>query len=160
MERLVDAIVGGAPAAKVKDRMTALDARKSELRKLLADALQPPPVLVHPRMGDRYRQEIGRLREALSDVSRREEAAEIVRGLIDAIVLQPSGTGRGRTLPIDLSGHHAGILDLARETKRGAGGAPVSDQQIKVVAGACNQLDLQLMRLLSVTLEATYSCAP
>jgi hypothetical protein len=29
-----------------------------------------------------------------------------------------------------------------------------------VVAGACNQLDLQLMRLLSVTLEATYLCEP
>jgi len=55
-------------------------------------------------MGDRYREEIGRLREALNDVSRREEAAEIVRGLIDAIILRPSGTGRGRTLSIDLSG--------------------------------------------------------
>jgi hypothetical protein len=88
-------------------------------------------------MGDRYREEIGRLRGALNDVSRREEAAEIVRGLIDAIVLRPSGAGRGRTLSVDLAGHLAGILNLARETKKGAACALVSDQQIKLVAGAC-----------------------
>ena len=51
MERLVDAIVGGVPAAKVKDRMARLDARKAELETLLTDAPEPPPVLVHPRMG-------------------------------------------------------------------------------------------------------------
>jgi hypothetical protein len=79
-----------------------------------------------------------RLRGALNDASRREEAAEIVRGLIDAIVLRPSGTGRGRTLSIDLSGHLARILNLAREAKRGAAGAPVSDQ-LKLVAGARNR---------------------
>jgi site-specific DNA recombinase len=135
-ERLIDAIVGGVPASKVKDRMTELDARKTELEKLLESAPQPPPVLVHPRMGDRYREEVGRLRDALNDVSRREEAAEIVRGLIDSIVLQPSGSGRERTLTIDLTGHLAGILNLARETKKGAAGAPASDQQIKLVAGA------------------------
>jgi site-specific DNA recombinase len=123
------------PASKVKDRMSELDTRKTELEKLLESAPEPPPVLVHPRMSDRYREEIGRLREALNDVSRREEAAEIVRGLFDSIVLQPSGSGRERTLTIDLTGHLAGILNLARETKKGAAGAPASDRQIKLVAG-------------------------
>jgi hypothetical protein len=118
MERLVDAIASGVPASKVKDRMTVLDARKTELEKFLAEAPQPPPVLVHPRMGDRYREEIGRLREAPGDESRREEAAEIVRALIDGIVLRPSGAGRGRTLSIDLSGHLAGILNLAAKRRR------------------------------------------
>ena len=158
MERLVDAIVGGVPAAKVKDRMAGLDARKTELEALLADAPEPPPVLVHPRMGDRYRAEIGRLRDALNDVARREEAAEIVRGLIDAIVLRPSGTGRGRTLSIDLSGHLAGILNLARETKRGADGAPVSDQQIKLVAGAC--ITRYRIERVSAPEKITFKLAP
>ncbi len=58
-----------------------------------------------------------------------------IRGLTDSIVLQPSGSGRERTLTIDLTGHLAGILNLARETKKGAAGAPASDQQIKLVAG-------------------------
>jgi site-specific DNA recombinase len=115
--------------------MTALDARKAELQDLLASAPQPPLVIVHPRMGDRYREEVGRLRDALNDASRREEAAEIIRGLIDSIMLHPSGAGRDRTLTIDLSGHLAGLLNLARQTKKGADGAPVSDRQLKLVAG-------------------------
>ena len=48
--RLVDAI----PAARVKDRLTELDACKTELEALIADAPAPPPVLVHPRMAGRY----------------------------------------------------------------------------------------------------------
>lgn len=135
MGRLVDAIAGGVPAVKVKDRMIEMDARKTELERLLADARAPSPVLVHPRMGDRYREEVGRLREALNEPSRREEAAEIIRGLVDAIVLRPEGSGRARKLSIDLIGQLAGILNLARERKKGAAGTPVSDQQIKMVAG-------------------------
>jgi site-specific DNA recombinase len=50
MERLVDAIVGGIPAAKVKNRMVELDARKTELEGLIASAPEPPAVLVHPSM--------------------------------------------------------------------------------------------------------------
>jgi hypothetical protein len=76
LDRLIDAIASGVPAGNVKDRMTDLDARKTELEKLIAEAPAPPPVLVHPRMSDRYREEIGRLREALTEESRREEAAE------------------------------------------------------------------------------------
>jgi len=143
MDRLVDAIVGGVPAAKVKDRMTELDARKGELEALLAQVPEPPPVLVHPRMADRYRDEVGRLRVALNDESRREEAAEIIRGLIERIVLTPTGTGRDKVYSIDLTGHLAGILNLARETTKGSSGAPVSDQQIKLVAGARFDRDLK-----------------
>ena len=54
-------------------------------------------------MGDRRREEVARLREALNDVSRREEAAEIIRGLVASIILQPSGSGRERMLTIDLA---------------------------------------------------------
>ncbi len=134
MERLVDAIVGGFPAAKVKDRMIELDARKVELEALIADAPEAPAVLVHPSMGERYRQEVTRLREALNEPSRREEAAEIIRGLIDAIVLRPEGDGRRKALTIDLTGHLAGILSLAGARKAEAG-APAPDRQTKLVAG-------------------------
>src|SRR4029079_17356508 len=81
VDRLVDAIAGGAPVHMVKDRMIALDARKTELDALLAAAPEPRSVIIHPRMGDRYREEVGRLRKALCEVRRREEAAEIIRGL-------------------------------------------------------------------------------
>lgn len=135
MERLIDAIVVGVPAYRVKDRMTAIDARKTELEGLLGNAPELSAVLVHSRMGDRYRQEVGRLRETLNEQSRRKEAAEIIRALIDCIVLQPSGTGRSRTLTVDLIGHLAGILSLAAQKAKGAAGALASDQQTKLVAG-------------------------
>jgi len=116
--------------------MIALDARKTELEGLIADAPQPPAVLIHPRMGDRYREEVGRLREALNAESRREEAAELIRGLIERIVLKPAVDDAGKKmLTIDLTGHLAGILALGgAATKKGANGAPL-DQQIKMVAG-------------------------
>jgi hypothetical protein len=93
-------------------------------------------------MGDRYRHEVGRLREALNEPSRREEAAEIIRGLIDRIVLRPEGDGRKRTLTVYLSGHLAGILNLAGVARKRQHGAPASDQQTKLVAGARNRLKL------------------
>jgi hypothetical protein len=92
-------------------------------------------------MGDRYREEVGRLREALNDESRRDEAAELVRGLVESIVLNPAADGGGKkTLTIDLKGHLAGILALGSATKKkkGANGAPDLEKQIKLVAGACN----------------------
>ena len=94
---------------------------------------------IHPQMGERYREEVGRLREALCEVRRREEAAEIIRGLIECIVLNPEADAAGkRALTIDLKGHLAGILRLAaaeRKTKDVNGAAPI-EQQIKLVAGA------------------------
>ena len=132
MERLVDAIVGGVPASKVKDRMIELDARKSELDGLIATAPEAPAVLVHPSMGERYRQAVTRLREALNEPARRAEAAEIIRGLIDCIVLRPEGDGRKKALTIDLTGHLAGILNVAGAARDGV---PASDRQTKLVAG-------------------------
>jgi hypothetical protein len=61
LDRLVDAIAGGAEVARVKDRILALEARRIELEGLLAEAPKPHPVIIHPRMGDRYREEVGRL---------------------------------------------------------------------------------------------------
>ncbi len=39
--------------------MAALEARKAELEALIAQAAEEPPVLLHPNMGEVYRQEVG-----------------------------------------------------------------------------------------------------
>jgi hypothetical protein len=54
----------------------------------------------------------------------------------------------------------AAILSLSAGSKKIVQITPDGFEQIKVGCGACNQLDLQLMRLLSIALEATCSCAP
>ncbi|MBL3610152.1 hypothetical protein [Rhodovulum sulfidophilum] len=46
--KLVDAIVAGIPAERVKDRMLALDARRRELEAALSSVSATRPVRVHP----------------------------------------------------------------------------------------------------------------
>lgn len=87
----------------------------------------------HPSTDGRsLREEVGRLREALCEIRRREEAAEIIRGLIECIVLNPEAVAAGkRTLTIDLKGHLAGILSLTAATKKtkGANGVLISNSK-------------------------------
>ena len=49
-DKLVQVILDRAPGARTKDKMAALEARKSELEAQL-EGSQEPPVLIHPEMG-------------------------------------------------------------------------------------------------------------
>jgi len=64
-------------------------------------------------MADRYRETVANLREALAREGCQAEAAEIMRTLIDKIVLTPLCRDGKATLSITLHGHLAGILGLA-----------------------------------------------
>ena len=66
--------------------MIALEARQKELEEKLANAKEEP-VLIHPNMGEIYRQQIANLATALNDKNGRTKVAEILRGLIDRIVV-------------------------------------------------------------------------
>jgi site-specific DNA recombinase len=88
-DRLVQAILDGVPGSRVKDRMGELEARKAELEALLAEAKEEP-VLLHPHLSQIYRQQVARLVEALNDEHHRTEAAEIIRGMVDRIMLTPT----------------------------------------------------------------------
>jgi hypothetical protein len=85
-----------------------------------------------------YREKVGQLSEALmkDDAA---EARERIRALIDAIVLVPEN---GR-IHIEVRGELAAILSLADGAK--TGDAAVFEQQVKMVAGARNRLDLLLV---------------
>ena len=98
----------------------------------ICERLFGPPAKIHPAMSGRYRDAVAGLREALNEPGRREEAAEIIRSLIDTIVLRPHADGDRKTLTIDLTGHLAGILNLANAEARRPG---PEDRQIKLVAG-------------------------
>jgi hypothetical protein len=54
LNRFVDAIADGTPAARVKERMIALENRKAQLQKELAQATAPAPRL-HPNLAEVYR---------------------------------------------------------------------------------------------------------
>lgn len=54
IERLVDAIAEGTPAAAVKDRLSVLEARRLELEAQATSAVAPAPRL-HPNLPQVYR---------------------------------------------------------------------------------------------------------
>jgi hypothetical protein len=69
VERLLDAICGGVPAAQVKDRMIALEARKTELKRQI-EGTREEPMLLHPNMSRHYRQEGNRPAKAVFRLGR------------------------------------------------------------------------------------------
>ena len=130
-ERLMDLYLKEAISLdSVKERGDKLRARKTELTAFLGAANDPPPVL-HPAMAHQYRSRIEQLHATLQDdcEEKRVEAAEIIRSLIQDIVLTPV---EGR-VEIDVRGDLAGILTLSAQRQNPAAGAAGS--QVKMVAG-------------------------
>lgn len=138
-ENIIEAIKDGIPASEVKEDLTRVAARRDELQRILEQA-EEEPVLLHPNMAGFYREQVAALAEALTSEELRGEAADLLRSLIESIVLSPNSEGG---LDIDLHGDLAGILSLAT-AKKGADQGP-DLQQVKMVAGACNHLNLRLL---------------
>ena len=93
-------------------------------------------------MGARYRNALTELRDALASQNAHHHAVEILRSLIDKIVLHPVEKKASGFL-IDIEGDLAGILSLSQTSKKAAGLTPDDLMQIKLVAGARSGLDLQ-----------------
>jgi site-specific DNA recombinase len=91
--------------------------------------------VLHPVMATLYREKVAQLASALVHEDTKLEASEILRGLVDKVVVSPAEGG----FALDLYGDLAGILALASNAKqpsgRGAGGL-----QVSMVAGARYQL--------------------
>ena len=139
LDMLVNLILRGGAADKINAKMVGLEARKKELERDLAQAQEPPPLL-HPNMAHHYRAQLDNLYQALEhdDENKRFEAAEVIRSLIDAIILVPEGG----ELKIDVRGDLAGILAIAVERKKPASRAgsskaatPYGVSQFQMVAG-------------------------
>jgi len=132
IDRFVDAIAEGTPAAAVKGRLRELEARRLYLESQLSAAEAPAPRL-HPNLAEVYREKVAQLAEALmkDDAA---EARERVRALVEAIVLVPEN---GR-LNIEVRGELAAILPLTNGAK--TGDAAILGQQVKMVAGTRSPL--------------------
>ena len=131
LETLLNLILKGSAADAINAKMVMLEQRKKELALFLAEADEPPPLL-HPSMALQYRKRVQQLYEALQaeEEEKRVEAADILRSLVDKIVLTPMD---GK-VEIDVQGDLAGILMISAQTKNPALGAGSS--QVKMVAGA------------------------
>jgi site-specific DNA recombinase len=99
-------------------------------------------IRVHPRLSDVYAEKVQQLEEALNEPSIREEAAAVLRSLIDRVELRPRGTGQG--LDALLYGDLVEILGFCGNEKRQVPERSSSGSQLSVVAGARSQRYLHL----------------
>ena len=136
--RIVDAVKDGYATPTMKHELDQIVEREAELKLLLEDSAEAPVVL-HPAMADRFREEVNNLVESLNDETRRTESATLLRRLIDKIVLKPDPDGEG--LLIDLHGHLAGILGMAATSDKSLTKKAYSGSQDKMVAGVLADLD-------------------
>jgi site-specific DNA recombinase len=131
LRRIVEAIADGVPARTLKDELLALETRQEQLEAEIAATPEGQQPLLHPNLAEIYRQKVAALAEALADEAMRDEAFELIRSLLDRIVLLPEGD----ELRIEIHGELAGILELCQQSKT-PGRSRASAEQIKVVAGA------------------------
>ncbi|WP_374139576.1 zinc ribbon domain-containing protein, partial [Sphingomonas sp.] len=90
IDTLVNMILKGGAADAINAKLLTLESRKREMQRFLAEAQEPPPML-HPSMALQYRRRVQQLYDALhgDDEERRIEAAEVLRTLVDTIILTP-----------------------------------------------------------------------
>ncbi len=152
VRRMIQAIKDGFGDADLKVEWNATQERKAALQGQLAREGDPLPLL-HPGMADLYREKVTRLAEALENPETRSEAAEAIRGLIDAIVLTPAKgaleafavhrasrspaaiAARDSGLRIELRGNLAAMLGAAQNATRSPENGDLV-VRMAVVAGA------------------------
>ena len=130
--KFVQAILDGFASPQLKDKVNANTARIEALEVLLADKPEAP-VLLHPHMGKHYRNEVAELLRHLNDSEHRHKATDVVRGLIEKIVLTPNE--EKTELLVDLHGDLAGILGMASGRAKPLKENDELVQQVKMVAG-------------------------
>ncbi len=143
---MIRAIEDGLYQPSMKDRMTALEAEKAQLRAELAARPDTAPVALHPNLPALYRRKVEELELLLADAELGVEAMEAIRSTISRIVLTPRPAGGMDAMP---EGDLARILAICagaeRENARRVSGGRSGDvpgRQLSLVAGVRNTLRL------------------
>jgi site-specific DNA recombinase len=130
LDKLIEALIEGYRTAGLQQRLEELEERKAVLEQELA-ADPPPPVRLHPNLAQVYRAKVERLHEALADPALRDEALQILRGLIERVMIHPAKDG----VQIELMGEIVRMVELGLNDKKAALPAEAACS-VKVVAGA------------------------
>ena len=85
---------------------------------------------MHPNLAQVYREKVERLQVALADPALRDQALEILRGLIERVVIHPGEQGPG----IELVGEIVKMVELGLDAKQAALHEEAACS-VKVVAG-------------------------
>ena len=143
---LIDAIADGLRAPGLQAQLNELEARKAKLE---AEQTAPAPIppALHPNLANVYRERVAHLHAALHCAGEGREVLETLRALIDRVVVTPSSESAAG-MEIELIGELAAMIRLTG--RNGAAGTgrtmdhDLFERSVKVVAGACNHLDLLL----------------
>jgi site-specific DNA recombinase len=130
LDGLIDAIAEGMRAPGLQQRLDELEARRAALEQALSEEA-PPPVRMHPNLAQAYREKVEKLQEALAKPEDRDEAIEMLRRLIERVVVRPAEEG----LQIELVGEIVRMIELGLDGKKAALDARTACS-VKVVAGA------------------------
>lgn len=123
IERLVDAIAAGTDTPATRARLKTLEAERAALAGDDAGAVAPldrgaEVIELHPAFPEIYRRKVEALEEVLAgDARLRGEAAQILRSVIDRLVIHPAGPKR--PVAIELHGSLAGVLALVQGRRAG-----------------------------------------
>lgn len=110
--QMIDAICEGFANDSLKERMHANEARQKEIKAILENN-EEIKVMMHPSIAQQYHKEVRELITSLNTSERRQEAATLIRSLIDKIVLTPDS--KKESLLVDLHGDLAGILSVSTQ---------------------------------------------
>ena len=140
---MMKAIEDGLYTASMKERMSELEDRRSAL--LATEPQASPNVVLHPNTAALYSEKIENLVTSLNADDIRAEAGEILRSLVDRVVLTPDDDGT--SLKAELYGDLAGILTFSSSgssDKKIPGSYSEPGSLLSVVAGARNRRYLHL----------------
>ena len=129
IDGLYDAIADGLRTAGLKAKLEQLEYEKAALEAEIASSKTPAPRL-HPNLAELYRRKVAELHDALRDPSTRSEAIELLRGLINEVILYPTDSG----FEIELVGEIAKMIALPGGS--GSAKSNLNECSVKVVAGA------------------------
>ena len=114
---ILAAIEDGLCTPALKERMKALETRKGRASGAVTDAEPPAVIRLHPNAAVVYRRKVAELELALNNDSIKAEAGEILRSLIDRVVLTPAADAPDG-VDAQLHGDLAALLALSYPEKQ------------------------------------------
>ena len=128
---LIEAIADGLRAPGLQQRLDELEARRTAIEECLA-ASSTTPVRLHPNLAQVYRRQVEQLHQALDHPEIRDEAVQVLRGLIEHVLIGPADNG----FEIEIVGEIAKMVELGLGPKaKQANLDERSTRSVKVVAG-------------------------
>ena len=134
---ILEAVENGMYSPALKERLSALEAERATLAaEIGALGTEAPEMLLPANLPELYRRKIAELESVLGDGDEGMAAMEMIRSMVDRVVLSPCPSGAG--LEAQLHGDLLAILEARAEAdpKRRQPASLEAGCQLSVVAGA------------------------